>query len=182
MSALIYLAIVFFLSTEVVINFFGKDANYTQNPDLIVILGCGNKIDKPLLNDRLEKALNAYLQYNIPILLTGDEKNKLEISSMHLYISKKAPTAKIITDPNSLTTWDSFLFIKNNFSDSKLLIITNEFHENRSLFFARMLKLKGKRFGKDLDFTQNIFLFLRERAARVYIYKHMLSKLASIQK
>lgn len=171
------LAIVILLSvilgTEFIVYYFGKASNF-QDPQLIVVLGCGNRTENALLNDRLEAAVRAHVAYpHLPILLTGDEKNKLEISSMSRYIRNKIPNAQVLLDPNSLNTWDSFVYIKNNFPNANLLIITNEFHQKRALYFSRLLKLSAKSYGKDLNFKNNWLLFLRERFARLLIYKHL---------
>lgn len=173
-TAMIFLLILgTIVLTESIVNYFGRNENF-ESPDIIVVLGCGNKIDKPLLNDRLEAALRAHLAYpNIPILLTGDEKNKAEITSMSKYMRSKNTSAQILLDPNSLTTWDSFNYIKKQFPNAKLLVVTNEFHQKRALLFAKLQKLSAKSYGKDMNYSNTIYLFLRERLARLLIYKHL---------
>ncbi|MES2768309.1 MAG: YdcF family protein [Bdellovibrionota bacterium] len=166
--------LVLVLVTEYIVYYFGRDVNF-QNPELIVVLGCGDRVSSPLLNDRLEAAVRAYIAFpGIPILLTGDEKNKNEISAMSKYLRGRLPKANILLDPNSLNTWDSFVYIKNNFSKAHLLVVTNEFHQKRAIFFAKILKLTAKSYGKDLNFSNNWYLFIRERLARLLIYKHLV--------
>jgi SanA protein len=160
--------------TELVVFLYGKN-KISGTPDLIVVLGCGNKTEKPLLNDRLEQTIRAHKQNSaIPILLTGDEKNKLEISSMSAYLKSKIPDSQIITDPDSLNTWHSFLYLKKNFSSKKILVVTNEFHQRRSLFFAKLLNLSAMTSGNDLNFSYSCYFFVRERIARLLIYKHII--------
>lgn len=166
--------VVFILATEFIVYYFGRDVSF-QNPELIVVLGCGDLVSRPLLNDRLEAAVRAHIAFSgIPILLTGDEKNKNEISAMSKYLREKLPKANILLDPNSLNTWDSFVYIKNNFSKTHLLVVTNEFHQRRAIFFAKIHKLTAKSYGKDLNFSNNWYLFVRERLARLLIYKHLV--------
>jgi SanA protein len=157
-----------------IVYFYGQGSQF-ESADLIVVLGCGNRTEKPLLNDRLEKAIQLHHKNpTMPILLTGDETNKSEISCMSQYLKLKIPTATIITDPNSLITWDSFIYIKNNFFESNLLVITNEFHQRRALFFARLLRLRAESSGADIDFSNTWYLFLRERMARLLIYRYFI--------
>lgn len=164
------------LITELIVSYYGSDV-YFQEPQLIVVLGSGSNVQGALLNDRLEAAYRAHMIYpNIPILLTGDEKNKSEISSMSKYMRERLPSASILLDPNALDTWDSFVYIKNNFPNSNLLVVTNEFHQKRAIFFAKILKLSAKSYGKDQNFSNTWYLFIRERFARLLIYKHLVLK------
>lgn len=159
---------------ELIVNQFGKESSFDK-PELIVVLGSGNKVNEPLLNDRLEAAIRAHTLYpGIPILLTGDEKNKSETSNMHKYLQEKIPSAKIILDPSSLKTWDSFVFIKQNYPHSKILIITNEFHQKRALMFAHLIGISAKTYGKDQSFSQNWILFTRERISRLLALKYFI--------
>ncbi len=165
--------IIIVLITELIVNYYGTDVEF-QDPQMIVVLGSGNRVDGPLLNDRLEAAYRAHMIYpKIPILLTGDEQNKAEISSMSKYMRGRLPNASILLDPNALNTWDSFVYIKNNFPKANLLVVTNEFHQKRAIFFAKLLKLSAKSYGKDHNFSNNWYLFLRERLARLLIYKYL---------
>lgn len=159
---------------ELVVNHFGKESDF-QDPDLIVVLGSGNKVSEPLLNDRLEAAARAHVLYpTVPILLTGDEKNKAEVSNMHSYIQSKISNAQVILDPDSLKTWDSFMFIKKNYPNSKVLVITNEFHQKRALMFARLLGVSAKTYGKDKAFSQGLILFVRERISRLLALRYLI--------
>lgn len=163
------------LLTEVIVYHFGRDMQFDE-PQMIVVLGAGSRVNKPLLNDRLEAAIRAHTLYpKIPILLTGDEKNKNEITSMSKYMREKLPQANVLLDPNSLNTWDSFVYIKNNFPNENLLVVTNEFHQKRAIFFAKILNLSAKTYGKDVNFSNTLALFIRERLARLLIYRHLLS-------
>lgn len=170
---LILVAISMVIITECLVNHFGRDQVFDK-PDLIVVLGCGNRVMKPLLNDRLEAAIRAHVTYpSLPILLTGDEKNKYEITSMSKYLKERLPAANILLDPHSLNTWDSFVYVKNNYAAANLLVITNEFHQKRAIFFSKILKLSAKSYGKDLNFSNNWYMFLRERLARLLVYKYL---------
>jgi len=171
MSLLISMGLFLFVIvvTELVVHFLGRNNGF-KAPDLIVVLGCGNRVHRPLLRDRLEMAIKAHQEFpHIPILLTGDEKNKAEISSMMKYMKEKLPQASLLADPNSLKTWDSFLYIKKNFSNAKLLVKTNEFHQKGSLLFGKLLNLLANTYCQDWDFTQDMFMFVRERLARLFI-------------
>lgn len=175
LTVFVWVAIVFVIA-EFVVLALGKDYDF-DIPDMIVVLGSGHKVDEPLLNDRLEAAIRAHFSFpEIPILLTGDEKNKSEITAMYEYIASKIPEAQILVDKDSLKTWDSFIYIKKNFDKAKLLVITNQFHMKRSLMFSRLLGLEAKSFYADFTFTQGAFLFIRERLSRLIAFKYLIFK------
>ena len=175
LSLLVWFLVVFIVAEGIVLA-LGKDFDFDM-PDLIVVLGSGNKVNEPLLNDRLEAAIRAHLSFpDIPILLTGDEINKFEITAMYDYIVSKIPNANVLLDKDSLKTWDSFVFIKKNFNNAKLLVITNQFHMKRSLMFSRLLGLEAKSYYADFTFSQNIYLFIRERLSRLIAFKYLVFK------
>lgn len=159
---------------EGVVLALGKEFDFDM-PDLIVVLGSGDKVDEPLLNDRLEAAIRAHFSFpDVPILLTGDEKNKNEITAMSGYVQSKIPGAQVLLDHESLKTWDSFMYIKKNYNDARLLVITNQFHMRRSLMFSRLLGLEAKSFFADFTFSQNSYLFIRERVSRLVAFKYLV--------
>jgi vancomycin permeability regulator SanA len=159
-----------------VVHAFARETEF-EKPDLIVVLGSGHKVQEPLLNDRLEAAIKAHTLYpDVPLLLTGDEKNKSEISHMLEYIKERVNLENLLLDPDSLKTWDHFKHIKNNFSDKNVLVITNEFHHKRALMFARMLGVSAKCFDTERNYSPSLVLFIRERISRLLALQHFIKR------
>lgn len=120
-----------------------------------IVLGAGarNGQVSPVLQDRLETALALYKEGKIKrFLLTGDhgKKNYDEVNTMKDYlVAKGVPESDIFLDHAGFDTYDSMYRAKELFEVSDAIIITQDFHLNRSIFLARNLGLAANGFAAD---------------------------------
>ncbi len=112
-----------------------------------IVLGAGVRNERvtPVLKDRLETALSLYKTGKIQrFLLTGDHsrKNYDEVNTMKDYLTKKGVNDSVIfLDHAGFDTYNSMYRAKNIFQVKDAIVITQDFHQNRSVFLARNMGL-----------------------------------------
>lgn len=120
-----------------------------------IVLGAGarNNQVSVILRDRLETAFALYKKGKIKrFLLTGDHgrKNYDEVNTMKDYlVAKGVPESDIFLDHAGFDTYDSMFRAKELFEVKDAIVITQDFHLNRSLFLARNLGLDANGFAAD---------------------------------
>lgn len=173
--ALLFTLIGIYLISEMIIKRLSQSDEF-NDPDLIVFLGCCNSVDDPLLNDRLLKLLEAHRNFpTTPILISGNEVHKKEVSSVLEFIGEKIPANLIAQDPTSLRTRDTFEVIQKKFTSKKLILITNDFHFDRALALAHLYDFQAQGPKADINYKLDLKINLRERLARI---KFLLDLLA----
>ena len=116
--------------------------------DCIMILGAGIKDDEtptPMLKDRLDTGIMLY-QAGVAskILLTGDNGSKEhnEIHVMLNYVKDAGvPEEDIFCDHAGFSTYDSMYRAKKIFQVSNLIVVTQTYHQYRSLYIGEKLGL-----------------------------------------
>lgn len=122
--------------------------------DFIIIHGAGLRDGQyvtPLLRQRIEKAVEAYLSSsnpNIKIIVSGgqgpDEKIS-EAQAMANYIESitSVPIDRVIIEDKSTTTYENLLFSKalgeKLVDNPKFLFVTNNYHVYRTSAYARKI-------------------------------------------
>ncbi len=138
-----------------------------------LVLGCGLQKDgspSKMLKDRLDEAILLYEKKIIKkIIISGDDrKDYSEVSAMEKYLLKeKIPEDIIIRDNEGQNTSQSILNFNKNYSQEKVIIITQKYHLYRALYSA--LKLNIDAIGvsaKDIRYNGQLIRDLREILAR----------------
>ena len=116
--------------------------------DCIMILGAGIKDDEtptPMLKDRLDTGIMLYQAGAASkILLTGDNGSKEhnEIHVMLNYVKAAGvPEEDIFCDHAGFSTYDSMYRAKKIFQVSNLIVVTQTYHQYRSLYIGEKLGL-----------------------------------------
>lgn len=128
-------------STENQFNISSKDA------DCILVLGAGVRNGKPtpMLNDRLESAIQLYKDKKAPkIIMSGDhgQKEYDEVNIMKNFaIEKGVPSSDIFMDHAGFSTYESLYRAKEIFQAKKVIIVTQDYHLYRALYIANQLGL-----------------------------------------
>lgn len=143
--------------------------------DAILILGAfvdGSGDPSPILADRLEYGYQLYRAGKAPkILVSGDHGTFQydEVNGMKEYLLKKGvPKEDIFLDHAGFSTYDSMYRAKEVFQIQKLLISTQFFHINRSIFIARNLGIDAYGYpSPDKDFYRMAYLNFRENWAKM---------------
>jgi SanA protein len=120
-----------------------------------IVLGAGARNHKvsSVLQDRLETALALYKKGKVKrLLLTGDHgrKDYDEVNTMKDYLVTRGVSEKdIFLDHAGFDTYDSMFRAKELFEVRDAIVITQDFHLNRSVFLARNLGLDANGFAAD---------------------------------
>lgn len=189
----IYLTIAFLLiivSINMYIVQSTKDyiqSDYSKFPkvDAIIVLGAKVHEDRLsyVLESRLVGGINCMLQNKAnAILLSGDhgQKDYDEVNGMRKYIlRRKFPIRKeqIFMDHAGFDTYDSMFRAVQIFGIKSAIIVTQDFHINRSVYIARSLGIKA--YGLAVDESMYKYHLqlnwkLREYLTRVKAFKDVL--------
>ena len=131
---------------------FGYTAdNIPENPDLIIVLGCQVKGDKPgsLLKARLDttvETLNKY-PYAICIVSGGQGPDEIveEARVMKKYlVDKGIDENRIFEEDKSASSFQNLIFSKdiiekNNINHESIVILTSEYHIPRAVLIAKRI-------------------------------------------
>ena len=142
--------------------------------DAVMVLGAlvYNSSGRPsaLLRDRLDYGYELYAQGKAKkILVSGDHgrKDYDEVNIMMQYLlDKGVPREDIFMDHAGFNTYDSMYRAKAIFCIESLLISTQEFHINRSVYIARRLGIDAYGY-PCADRARMRWLNAREKLARV---------------
>lgn len=137
-----------------------------------IVLGAGVRNERvtPVLQDRLETAFALYQAGKIQrFLLTGDHsrKNYDEVNTMKDYLTKKGVNDSVIfLDHAGFDTYNSMYRAKNIFQVKDAIVITQDFHQNRSIFLARSMGLAASGYIADKRvYKGRLYLAFRESVA-----------------
>lgn len=170
--------IIFILNCYVVLsinNKIIKDDNYKklENIQCIIVLGAGIRKDKPspLLQDRLDKAIELYFEGIAPkIIMSGDHgrEDHDEVNVMKNYaIEKGVKSEDIFMDHAGFSTYDTMYRAKEVFGVEKAVIVTQKYHIYRSVYIANRLGIDA--YGvpaEDIKHQWAIYREFREVLAR----------------
>ncbi len=122
----------------------------TIEADCILVLGAGLKAGgtpNDMLADRLDTGISLYYAGAAPkLLLTGDngqiEYN--EVQAMKEYAEAKGvPAEDIFLDHAGFSTYESMYRARDIFRVKTVLVVTQKYHQYRSLYIARGLGLEA---------------------------------------
>ena len=119
-------------------------------PDCILVLGAGVKPDGSpslMLKDRLDKGIALYRDGVAPKLLLSGDNGQVEydeVNTMKEYaLDAGVPSEDIFLDHAGFSTYESMYRAKDIFLVKRPIIITQKYHQYRSLYIARGLGLDG---------------------------------------
>lgn len=146
------LCFVLFAGLNIGISFYARKYIYDKIENVPaaycgIVLGAGVRNERvtPVLKDRLEASLALYKAGKIQrFLLTGDHsrKNYDEVNTMKDYLTSKGVNDSVIfLDHAGFDTYNSMYRAKNIFQVNDAIVITQDFHLNRSIFIARNMDL-----------------------------------------
>lgn len=153
--------------------------------DAVIVLGA--KVSKEklsyVLEDRLVSGINIiYANKAQAILLSGDHGRKEydEVNSMRKYILRRnfnIQKEQIFMDHAGFDTYDSMFRAKEIFDIKSAIIVTQDFHINRSVYIARNLGIEAYGFSVNEEmYKESIRLNwrFREFLTRVKAFKDVL--------
>ena len=119
------------------------DEMQSEHFDCVLVLGASiinNSVPSIMLRDRLNVAIRAYeMGLTDTIIMSGDHRsddyNEPEVMKQYA-ISMGVPEEAIILDHEGTSTFNSILYLQRNYSDRRVLIVTQKYHLYRALFIA----------------------------------------------
>jgi len=152
-----------------------KDLSILPNADAIMVLGAfvyENGYPSEVLADRLDKALELYNTGKAPkIILSGDHGTKEydEVNVMKDYLMEKGiPRDDLFMDHAGFNTYDSMYRAKEIFGVKTLIVTTQKFHINRSVYIARKLGIDAYGYPDDKWINYyNRSYGIREKLAKI---------------
>lgn len=114
-----------------------------NNPECILILGCGVWGDRPspMLADRLDEGIALYNEGVAPkIIVSGDHGKEYydEVNVMKNYLIKAGiPTEDIFMDHAGFSTYESMVRAKKVFNINRMVVVTQKYHLYRALYIGR---------------------------------------------
>ena len=129
------------LSTDDVLFDIAEDVTM-EEADCIIVLGCGVNDDtpSPLLEDRLDTAVELYFAGKAPkILMSGDHgrTNYDEVNVMRRYAMEKGvPSEDIFMDHAGFSTYETMYRAKEIFGVRRAIVVTQRYHLSRALYDA----------------------------------------------
>ena len=117
--------------------------------DCALVMGAAVNSDgtpKPMLKDRLDTAIALYKKEIVPkILLSGDDE-QLEYKEtpvmLNYVLEAGVPSKDIFCDHKGFSTYDSMYRAQNIFKVNKIIVVTQTYHEYRSLYIGEKLGMK----------------------------------------
>ena len=152
-----------------------KDKDYSKLKDIqcIIVLGAGIRKDKPspLLQDRLDKAIELYFEGVAPkIIVSGDHgrDDHDEVNVMKNYaIEKGVKREDVFMDHAGFSTYDTMYRAKEIFGVERAVVVTQKYHIFRSVYIANHLGIDA--YGvpaEDIKHQWAIYREFREVLAR----------------
>lgn len=162
-----------------------SDIKKLPKVDAIIVLGAKVTNEKLsyVLEDRLLAGVNIiYANKAQALLLSGDhgQKEYDEVNSMRKYILRRNFNIKkeqIFMDHAGFDTYDSMFRAKEIFGIKSAIIVTQDFHINRSVYIARNLGIDAYGFAVDESIYKASLRFnwrIRELLTRVKAFKDVL--------
>lgn len=166
-------------------NYIFTEIEKLPKVDAIIVLGAKVNQEKLsyVLEDRLVAGINIiYANKAEAILLSGDhgQKEYDEVNSMRKYIFRRNLNIKkeqIFMDHAGFDTYDSMFRAKEIFDIKSAIIVTQDFHINRSVYIARNLGINAYGFAVNEDMYKESIRFnwkAREILTRVKAFKDIL--------
>jgi uncharacterized SAM-binding protein YcdF (DUF218 family) len=136
--------------------------------DYILVLGTKSSVDSPVTQDRARNAAMAKRQFpHAKIILTGNEEFK-EVTNFKMLLRQNS-IEDVLEETLSKNTWDNmYNSLKLMHPQPKVLVVTSEYHQPRSLTIARSIGMRANAFGTDSK---------KYRRARFYFFKERISNL-----
>lgn len=154
----------YLIQGETEISAIGQQSLKAFGADCALVLGCGiadAETPSPMLKDRLDAGIALY-QYGIvpKLLLSGDngQENHNELHVMLKYTREAGiPEEDIFCDHAGFSTYDSVYRAQDIFEASRMIIVTQQYHEYRALYLADKLGLAAVGVASDQEtyFGQN---------------------------
>jgi vancomycin permeability regulator SanA len=141
--------------------------------DCILVLGAGVRGDRPspILQDRLDYAIDLYKNNKAPKLLMSGDHGRVEYDEVNIMkdyaIEKGVPSEDIFMDHAGFSTYESIYRARYVFEADSVIIVTQEYHLYRALYVANSLGVNAVGYASNpREYAGKAYRDLREVIAR----------------
>ena len=169
-KALFVAVFLLLILSEGVIQYFARDPMRDSEFDQILVLCLSGEKDNPIVIDRAKVGAEAWRRWpNAKIIVTGNGRRHQVEAIKSWLLMEGVPESTIAEETESTDTWENIAFSKKLFPpESRVLVVTTEFHQPRALAFARIQGLRASTFGKDpRKYATGLHYAIREIFANV---------------
>ena len=138
------------VKSSVAANLISEDEAAELGADCILVLGAGLKADGTpnfMLQDRLDKGIELYKAGAAPKLLLSGDNGQVEydeVNAMKKYaLDAGVPAEDVFLDHAGFSTYESMYRARDIFLVKKAIIVTQKYHQYRSLYIAKGLGIEG---------------------------------------
>ncbi len=138
------------VKSSVAANLISEDEAAEYGADCILVLGAGLKADGTpnfMLQDRLDKGIELYKAGAAPKLLLSGDNGQVEydeVNAMKKYaLDAGVPAEDVFLDHAGFSTYESMYRARDIFLVKKAIIVTQKYHQYRSLYIAKGLGIEG---------------------------------------
>ncbi len=138
------------VKSSVSANLISEDEAAELGADCILVLGAGLKADGTpnfMLQDRLDKGIELYKAGAAPKLLLSGDNGQVEydeVNAMKKYaLDAGVPAEDVFLDHAGFSTYESMYRARDIFLVKKAIIVTQKYHQYRSLYIAKGLGIEG---------------------------------------
>ena len=138
------------VKSSVAANLISEDEAAEYGADCILVLGAGLKADGTpnfMLQDRLNKGIELYKAGAAPKLLLSGDNGQVEydeVNAMKKYaLDAGVPAEDVFLDHAGFSTYESMYRARDIFLVKKAIIVTQKYHQYRSLYIAKGLGIEG---------------------------------------
>ena len=138
------------VKSAVAANLISEDEAAELGADCILVLGAGLKADGTpnfMLQDRLDKGIELYKAGVAPKLLLSGDNGQVEydeVNAMKKYaLDAGVPSEDVFLDHAGFSTYESMYRARDIFLVKKAIIVTQKYHQYRSLYIAKGLGIEG---------------------------------------
>lgn len=152
-----------------------KQAVHDIDPQCAIVLGAGIKDENtptPMLKDRLDTGILLYKHGLVSKLLLSGDNGTAEHNEIHVMLNycldAGIPEEDIYCDHAGFSTYDSMYRAKEIFQVERAVIVTQTYHEYRSLYIAEKMDIKCVGVSSDQEkYSGQPVRELREIMARI---------------
>ncbi len=132
----------------------------------------GNGLQNLFYRYRLEATIELYRSGKVDYILISGDNSRKEYSEPEMMkadlIAMGIPAEKIFLDFAGFRTLDSIVRCKEIFGETEIVVISQQFHNERAIFIADKKGIKAVGYNaKDVDGRYGLKVAIREKLARV---------------
>lgn len=163
--SLVFFFIAALIFSEALVGYYSSGKKLS-NYDVILVLGANGDPKSAVVRDRALNALEAHSQWpKARIILTGNGERKETEAFVEVWRESGSNIPPYEAETASRDTWDNFLNSSKMWPpESRVLVVTSEYHQRRALAIAHAIGINADAYGNDRNrYNDRVYFFFKER-------------------